>query len=83
MKKDDLEIALDEYLTANSQLSSDSRVAPFYNRRIASTGSPIKKEITKDASTVVSETEKVAKTVKRRVTKAAEDLTNAVSNAVT
>ncbi len=80
MKKTDLEIALEDHLKANSQLSSDSRYAPFFKRRSGgdSLSSPVKKE----ASSALSETEKVVKTVKRRVTKAAEDLTNAVTGAI-
>lgn len=70
LKKTDLEVELDDYLTKNSsQYSSDSRFASFYNKR-RSESSPVKKE----ASSALSEIDSKAKQVRRRVTKAAEDL---------
>jgi hypothetical protein len=69
MKKIDLEVALDEYLTKNSsQFATDARFTPFYKRR--SETSPVKKE----ASSTLSDVETKVKQVKRRVTKAAEEL---------
>jgi hypothetical protein len=69
LKKTEIEVALDEYLTKNaSQYSGEARLAPFYKRR--SDSSPIKKE----ASSALSDAETKPKSVKRRVTKAAEDL---------
>lgn len=69
MKKTELEVALDDYLTKNaSQFSTDPTYAPFYKGRGGS--SPVKKE----ASSVMSDIESKVKSVKRRVTKAAEEL---------
>lgn len=69
MKKTELEVALDDYLTKNaSQFSSDTQFAPFYKGRGGS--SPVKKE----ASSAISDIETKVKSVKRRVTKAAEEL---------
>jgi hypothetical protein len=77
LKKIDIEAELEGYLKSNPSLSSDTRVAPFYKRR--SDGSPVKKEV----SSAISDGDKIVKSVKRRVTKAGEELTNAVSNAMT
>lgn len=67
LKKAELELELEDYLTKNSsQYSSDSRFTSFYNKR----SSPVKKE----ASSALSEIDAKAKQVRRRVTKAAEDL---------
>ncbi|CAK7208562.1 hypothetical protein SCUCBS95973_000144 [Sporothrix curviconia] len=66
LKKSDLESALDEYLTENaSQLSSDSRLTPYFNIRNKSGGSPVKREASASTSDV--------KVPKRRQTKAAAD----------
>lgn len=78
-KKTEIETELIDFLESNPQLSSDTRVAPFYKRRSDSTGSPVKKE----ASTALSDGEKAIKVVKRRATKAAEEISNAVSSAIT
>jgi hypothetical protein len=68
LKKAEIEVALDDYLTKNaSQYSGEARLAPFYKKR--SDSSPIKKE----ASSALSDAETKTKSVKRRVTKAAED----------
>ena len=69
LKKGELEVALDEYLGANSsQFASDSKLAPFYSSRARSAGSPMKKEVD-----IVGDKLKVAK---RRATKAIEDVLN-------
>jgi hypothetical protein len=69
LKKTEVEVALDDYLTQNaSTYSSETRLAPFYRRR--SESSPVKKEVT----SALSDAEKQVKSVRRRVTKAAEDL---------
>lgn len=69
LKKTELEVALDDYLTKNaSQFSSDTQLAPFYKGRNGS--SPVKKE----AASLASDIEAKVKSVKRRVTKAAEEL---------
>ncbi|KAL2073764.1 hypothetical protein VTL71DRAFT_11090 [Oculimacula yallundae] len=69
LKKTELEVALNDYLTENaSQFSSDAQLAPFYKGRGGS--SPVKKE----AASVVSDIESKVKSVRRRVTKAAEEL---------
>ncbi|EFX01124.1 hypothetical protein CMQ_6066 [Grosmannia clavigera kw1407] len=45
LKKADLESSIDEYLTENvSRLSSDPKLAPYYNTRGKSGSSPIKRE---------------------------------------
>ena len=70
MKKAELEVALDDYLSKNSsQFSSDTRLTPFYKRR--SEGSPAKKEVSP------AEGETKIKQVKRRATKAAEEFISA------
>lgn len=69
LKKTEVEVALDEYLTKNaSKYSGDAKLAPFYSKR-RSDASPVKKEL----AAVSSDLEKIVKSVKRRVTKAAED----------
>ena len=69
LKKTQIEIALDDYLTRNSsRFSGEARLAPFYKRR--SESSPVKKE----ASSAFLGIETKVKSVKRRVTKAAEEL---------
>lgn len=69
MKKTELELELEDYLTKNSaQYSSDSRFTSFYKRH--SNSSPVKKE----AASALSDVESKAKQVRRRVTKAVEDL---------
>jgi hypothetical protein len=68
LKKTELELELEDYLTKNSaKYSSDSRFTSFYKRRPDS--SPVKKE----AGSALSDVESKAKQVRRRVTKAAED----------
>jgi hypothetical protein len=69
LKKSELELSLDEYLSDNaSSLSSDPKLAPYYQSRAKAAGSPVKKEPVKE------EVEKALKVTKRRATKAAEDL---------
>ncbi|KIN06483.1 hypothetical protein OIDMADRAFT_155674 [Oidiodendron maius Zn] len=69
LKKAELELELENYLTKNSaQYSSDSRFTSFYKRR--SDSSPVKKE----ASSTLSDVDSKTKPVRRRVTKAAEDI---------
>ena len=70
---------LEKYLASNPSLPSDTRVAPFYNRRSEGKGSPVKKEV----ASALTDGEKAIKSVKRRVTKAADELTNTVANAMT
>ncbi len=71
MKKTEIEVALDEYLTENaSQFSSETRLAPFYKRR--SESSPVKKE--SSTSSALAEIDSKVKSIKRRATKAAEEL---------
>ncbi|CAK7202559.1 hypothetical protein SEUCBS139899_005283 [Sporothrix eucalyptigena] len=66
LKKSDLESALDEYLTENaSHLSSDQRLAPYFNIRSKTIGSPVKREASASTSEV--------KVPKRRQTKAAAE----------
>lgn len=63
MKKSDLESALDEYLTENaSNLSSDPRLAPYFNIRSKNIGSPVKREASSEV-----------KVARRRQTKAAAE----------
>ena len=70
LKKTELELSLEDHLTANSsKYSNDSRFTSFYNKR-RSESSPIKKE----ASSALSDVETKAKAVRRRVTKAADEL---------
>ncbi|RFU25289.1 hypothetical protein B7463_g11045, partial [Scytalidium lignicola] len=77
MKKQELEAALDSYLTKNSaQFSSDTRLTPFYKRRADT--SPIKKEPSSTASEIV---ETKIRPAKRRVTKVAEEIANTIQNA--
>jgi hypothetical protein len=69
LKKTDIEVGLDEYLTTNApKYSSDTRLAPFYKTR-RGLESPVKKE----TASALSDTETKVKQVKRRVTKAAEE----------
>ncbi|CAK7567328.1 MAG: hypothetical protein SEPTF4163_005291 [Sporothrix epigloea] len=66
LKKIELESALDEYLTEYaSELSSDSRLTPYFNIRFKSSGSPIKRETSTSTSEV--------KVIKRRQTRAPTD----------
>lgn len=77
LKKQELEVALDEYLTKNStQFSGDTRLTPFYKRRADT--SPVKKEPTSTATDLV---ETKIKPARRRVTKAAEEIVSAIENA--
>jgi hypothetical protein len=76
MKKTELEVALDEYLTENAaEFSGESRLEPFYRPRGRGNHSPVKKE----SASVISDIETKAKVVRRRVTKAAEELTAAIT----
>ncbi|KAH8820905.1 hypothetical protein F5884DRAFT_65916 [Xylogone sp. PMI_703] len=78
LKKQELEAALDSYLTQNSsQFSGDARLTPFYKRR-ADTISPIKKE---PASTMSEIVETKIRPTKRRVTKVAEEIANTIQSA--
>jgi len=62
LKKGDLEVSLDEYLSENAtQFSTDPKVAPYYNSRAKAIGSPVKKEAPE------------LKVAKRRATKAPQD----------
>jgi hypothetical protein len=74
LKKNEIETELENYLKNNPSLATDTRVAPFYNKR-RSESSPVKKEV----SSALSDGEKAIKSVKRRATKAADELTNAVT----
>ncbi|KAI9744003.1 MAG: hypothetical protein M1818_002737 [Claussenomyces sp. TS43310] len=77
--KTDIESALDSYLSSHPELSSDSRVAPFYKRRSESVQSPVKRE----TSSTLDEAGKTVKSVKRRATKAAEEISSALTSALT
>jgi hypothetical protein len=79
LKKTDIEVALEDYLKSRPELSTDTRVAPFYKRRSDPMASPVKKEM----PSALADGEKTIKSVKRRTTKAAEELTNAISGATT
>lgn len=70
--KSEIAEKLEEYLNAHPQLSSDSRVASFFNRR--SVSSPVKKE----ASAAAESASDAIKVVKRKTTKAASDIKDAV-----
>lgn len=71
MKKQDVEVALDEYLREHAdKYSGETRLAPFYKTRGRSESSPVKKEL----SSALSEVETKVKSTKRRATKAAEEL---------
>ncbi|CAK7246097.1 MAG: hypothetical protein STHCBS139747_007719 [Sporothrix thermara] len=66
LKKSELESALDEYLTENApQLSSDTRLTPYFNIRSKTSGSPVKRETSASTSEV--------KVPKRRQIKAPVD----------
>lgn len=82
LRKTQLEGLIDDHLSRHPDLSTDSRVAQFYKRRIATTSSnttisqsPFKIE---PVVTIPNEVQKIAKTARRRVTKAAEDIANSV-----
>lgn len=63
LKKNDLELQLDEYISDNAtQFQSDPRFAPYFSSRARTAGSPVKKE----AADLI-------KVTKRRVTKAIEE----------
>ena len=71
LKKTEIEVALDDYLTENAaQFSDEARLEPFYRTRGRGNHSPVKKE----AASIVSDITDKAKVVRRRVTKAAEEL---------
>ncbi|KAK4453754.1 cytochrome P450 [Podospora aff. communis PSN243] len=62
LKKNDLELQLDEYISDNaSQFQSDPKLAPYFSSRARTVGSPVKKEAPE------------LKVSKRRATKAIED----------
>lgn len=72
LKKAELEVSLDEYLSANaSRFSSNPELASYY-KKSAAASSPVKKEIAKSA--LKDEVEKDVKVVKRRANKAADDV---------
>lgn len=83
LKKSELELALDEYLTQNSpRFASDPKVAPFYSSRTRAVGSPIKRElpspVKRDISLPIkkdldSPMEKPLKVPRRRTTRVIED----------
>ena len=83
LKKSELELALDEFLTQNStQFTSDPKVAPFYSSRTRAAGSPIKRELSspvkRDISMPIkkdidSPMEKPLKVPRRRTTRVIED----------
>lgn len=64
MKKNDLEVALDGYLTEHQSYSSNPKAAPFYQSRARAIGSPIKKDTSGEPK-------------KRRAAKAAEQAISA------
>lgn len=67
LKKVELEVALDRYLTQNSPaFSADPRVAGFFQSQAKARGSPVKKEAPDDA-------ERPLRSAKRRSTRAPED----------
>lgn len=67
LKKVELEVALDRYLTQNSpSFSADPRVAGFFQSQAKARGSPVKKEAPDDA-------DRALRSVKRRSTRAPED----------
>jgi len=71
LKKDDITVALDEYLRENAdKYSGETRFSPFYKTRGRSESSPVKKE----ATSALSDVESKVRTTKRRVTKAAEEV---------
>lgn len=45
LKKTELELALDDYLSENQTYSLNPKAAPFYQSRSRATGSPLKKEL--------------------------------------
>ncbi|KAH8671358.1 cytochrome P450 [Xylariales sp. PMI_506] len=66
LKKQELEVALDEYLAENSsQFSADPKLASYYASRARTVGSPVKKDYEAPADKL--------KVSKRRIAKAAED----------
>ena len=70
LKKTELELSLEDYLTSNStKHSAEPRFASFYNKR-RSESSPVKKE----APSLFDDVDSKAKAVKRRITKAAEEI---------
>lgn len=83
LKKSELELALDEFLTQNSaQFASDPKAAPFYSSRTRAAGSPIKRELPspwkRDMSLPIkkdidSPVEKPLKVPRRRTTRVTED----------
>lgn len=46
LKKTELELALDDYLSENQTYALNAKAAPFYQSRSRATGSPLKKELT-------------------------------------
>ncbi|KAH9906724.1 hypothetical protein F4778DRAFT_593440 [Xylariomycetidae sp. FL2044] len=66
LKKSELELALDEYLSENSTtFSSDPKLANYYNSRAKAIGSPIKKDVDGSLDKL--------KVSRRRATKVMED----------
>ncbi|KAK0727093.1 cytochrome P450 [Lasiosphaeria miniovina] len=63
LKKNDLELQLDEYLSENAtQFQSNPRLGPYFNLRARTAGSPVKREAPE------------LKVSKRRATKAADEI---------
>lgn len=83
LKKSELELALEEYLTQNApRFTNDPKVAAFYMSRTRTAGSPIKRElpspVKKDISMPIkkdidSPMEKPLKVPRRRTTRVMED----------
>lgn len=70
-KKNELELALDEYLTENSkEFVSDPMVAPYYSSRARTIGSPLKKS---QSGQVADEVVDKLKSARRRASKLAEE----------
>ncbi|KAI0144133.1 hypothetical protein F4776DRAFT_461082 [Hypoxylon sp. NC0597] len=73
LKKQELELALDEYLAENANsFSSDPKLANYYSSRARTVGSPVKRDAVDGA------VEKL-KVAKRRATKAVEEIVPAES----
>ncbi|CAG8949829.1 hypothetical protein HYFRA_00004154 [Hymenoscyphus fraxineus] len=69
MRKTEVEVALDEYLTENAdKYSGDSRLDPYYNTKRKG-HSPVKRE----SASVISDLVPVSRVIKRRATRANED----------
>jgi hypothetical protein len=72
LKKTEIEVGLDEYLSVNApRFSEDKRLAPFY--KVRSRGSPVKKEAETTVSYPRAQAAKSVQSVKRRATRGAEE----------